>query len=374
MSFDIQLAFSCPHQTIEEAVTLSGDGRTISTRQPIFSSPTRGTILYANDMVIPSGGLYTPASIKSRIAGPFFIPKYENTLIISSTEDHIELTLKTSSFQNRLSIKDLVKEIRKRATSLLVENNNGFLSLTDLATHGSSSIIQVLGKAAPHIGFDLQAGARGKKVFPSWSLNQEETYFFTRGIQFSQTVKSNHSFRLSYFTHPNQCRRCQANEIENDFRFGPNGGLLFVDNENLLYQSCLKILLTDRGSNLFYKGYGTSLRQKVGRKALGAVSSAVSAEVRRALSQIQEYQTMSGKYQKLTLKERLYRILSVETIPSPTDPTTFLIDVVVQSASSQRLQVTVLYSNPSTVSSILQDGKVIARMGSAQLVSNNNTY
>lgn len=368
MSIDIQLAHACPHRTSEEKTTLDQDRTTLQSSQPISSSST--IILYANDIVIPRGGLYSSAKLKARIAGPFYIPNYETELIISTNSDLIQIDLPVSSFNNRLTTDKLIQLIREQATNLVVENENGYLVITEITTLGVNSLIQVLGKAKDHIGFDRQNMARGKMIYPSWDLytpsnliNEVEDRLLYRGVKFNSPIKSSPYFRMSYYTFGWNCLRCKTSGIENDYRFSKTGQMLVIENENLLYQSAVKMLLTDRGSNPFFKGYGTSLRERIGSKAIGLVSQSISQEVRTSLARFQEMQATQSKYQKTSLKERLYSVLSVEVISPENDPTTFLIDVVLQNASSEPIQLSVVFTVPSTVGRLLENGIPLSQIG-----------
>ena len=369
MSFDLQLAHPCTHRAEEEKVSLSEDRLTLTTVQPVASANT--LVLYANDLVIPRGGLYSSAILKSRIAGAFFIPKYENKLIISSTEDHIEIDLPVSSLSSRLTTDHLVSLIREKAKSVFAENDNGHLVLTDLSTVGTGSVVQVSEKARYHIGFGRQNIMRGRQIYPSWDLyappnlvNQFDNISLYRGIKFHSPIKSNPFFRMSYGTYRGKCLRCGSANVENDYRFGSNGNLLVIENENLLYQGAVKMLLADKGSNPFFKAYGTNLRARIGSKAVGYVSQSISQEVRSALARFQGYQSDQAKYQGMSLRERLYSIISVEVFQREDDPTTFLIDVVVQSATSQSIQLDVVFTTPSTVGRLVQDGIPLSQIGS----------
>lgn len=368
MSFDLQLAHPCPHRAEEEKVELSQQRLVLTTRQPIASSTT--TVLYANDQIIPRGGLYSNAILKSRVAGPFFIPKYENTLVISTTKDLIEIDLPVSSFNDRLTTDMLVKLIRDKATGLLVENENGHLVITEITALGTSSIIQVLGSAKNHLGFDRQNTKRGKQIYPSWDLyappelvNSFDDIMLYRGIKFHSPIMGNPFFRISYSTYRGKCLRCQSSNIENDLRFGSNGNLLVIENENLLYQSAIKMLLTDKGSNPFFKAYGTNLRSRIGSKAVGFISQSISQEVRTSLSRLQKLQADQSKYQEMSLREKLYSVVSVEVLQLENDPTTFIIDVVVQNASSQPIQLDVVFTTPSTVGRLVKDGVPLSQIG-----------
>lgn len=368
MSFDIQLAHPCPHRAVEEKVDISSDRRIISTSQPIAGGST--LTLYANDTIIPRGGLYSSATLRSRIAGPFFISKHKNKLIISSTKDHIEIDLPVSSFNSRLSVQNLASEIRKKAKSILAEVDNGYLVLTDLSTIGTQSVIQVLGSAKDSLGYDRQNTARGQQIYPGWDLyappnlvNSFDDITLYRGVKFRYPIRSNPYFRISYQTYREKCKRCQSSNVENDYRFGSKGNTLVIENENLLYQSAVKILLTDKGSNPFFKGYGTNLRARIGSKAVGFISQSISQEVRSALAKFQQYQSTQSNYQEVSLKERLYSVVSVEVFQVENDPTTFIVDVVIQTAGGSPIQLDVVFTTPSTVGRLVQNGIPLSQIG-----------
>lgn len=368
MSFDIQLAHPCPHRSVEEKVSFEQDRRVVTTSQPVASGSTLS--VYANDTLIPRGGLYSPASLKSRIAGPFHIPKYENKLIISSTEDYIEIDLPISTINSRLTVEKLVFEIRKKAKSVLAEVENGYLVLTDLSTIGQNSVVQVLGTAKDKLGYDRQNTARGREVYPGWDLykppnliNSFDGITLYRGIVFRSPIRSNPFLRISYNTYRERCKRCQSSNIENDYRFSSSGNILVIENENLLYQSAVKVLLTDKGSNPFFKGYGTNLRSRIGSKVVGFVSESISREVRSSLAKFQKYQADQAKYQEVSLRERLYSVTSVEVFQVEGDPTTFIIDVVVQTAGGSPIQLDVVFTTPGTVGRLVKDGIPLSQIG-----------
>ena len=368
MSFDIQLAHPCPHRTEQQVVTLSNNLE-ISVKQPIANPNT--CVVYANDQIIPKEGLYSSAVIKSRISGPFYIPKYENKLIISTTLDHIEIDLPLSSFNQRLTTDELVFLIKKQAKNFLVLNEDGFLVFVEKSTVGSNSVIQILGEAKNHIGFDYQNSIRGKMIYPGWSLvpfvigdgtiREEDIRLYTI-IRFNSPIKSNPLMRVSYNTFRERCLRCVGTGVENDFRFSSEGVTLTVANENLLYQSAIKVLLTDAGSNPFFKSYGTNLRRRIGMKAVGAVTQVISTDVRQALSIFQRYQSEQAKYQVMNLKERLYSVVSVEAIQN--DPTTYIVDVVVQNASAEQVSISIVYTTSGTVGRLVKNGVSLSQLGS----------
>jgi len=137
--------------------------------------------------------------------------------------------------------------------------------------------------------------------------------------------------------------------VENDYRFDSQGLVLVVENENLLHQAALKILLTGKGSNPFHKWYGTTLRSRIGAKAIGVVAGLINEDVRRALESMQRLQVSQSKYQSVSYKERLASIQSVRTYPLDTDPTAFMIEVLVVNASREPVNVTTVFTVPDVI-------------------------
>jgi phage baseplate assembly protein W len=154
---------------------------------------------------------------------------------------------------------------------------------------------------------------------------------------------------VTYSVPPHRCLRCGGTYVENDYRFDETGQGILIENEDLLYQACLKILLTDRGSNAYHPWYGTSIRSRIGTKALGGVASLISEDVRQALSKLQALQQSQATFQQVTYKERLYSVLSVQVLPHSQEQTTFLVDVTVQNASNEPIELSIVFTVPEVV-------------------------
>jgi len=169
-------------------------------------------------------------------------------------------------------------------------------------------------------------------------------------------VRTNPMLKATYVVPARRCLRCSGTYIENDYRFDETGQGLLIQDENLLYQAALKILLTDRGSNPYHDWYGSTIRSRIGAKAIGGVASAISEDVRRTLVRMQTVQNEQAQYQQVTAKERLYSILQVQTLPHQQDPTTFLVDVTVQNASSEPISLSVVFSVPEVVALMGSNG------------------
>ena len=212
------------------------------------------------------------------------------------------------------------------------------------------------------LGFVGQYGTRGRKIYPAWTLDKRDDTITNRFPKFVGQVRGNPVFKVTYSVPRARCLRCGGSYVENDYRFNIRGQMLLVENENLLYQAALKILLTDRGSNPYHTWYGTSIRSRIGTKAVSDVATAINEDVRRALGKLQDLQEEQSNFQVVTFKERLYQILSVQTYQDENNPFIFYVDVVVQNASSDPINLSIVYTVPDVVSLVQGDG-VDLRLG-----------
>lgn len=360
MSFDFQLAHACPHLTIEEEVSLGPDRRELRTRQPVASG-SRIRITANDDVSIPQQGLLSQAQLSGASSGPFRIIKNENTITVSNrTQAVSDLGLPVGPRVTAARVVELLNAaFRNQGVSLLAENDDGYVVLTDLLDMGPASQVRVSGPAAPAIGFTQQIRSRGRTVYPSWTLAEREVVQSTPGLssvrmvpgrfpKFNVIVKGNPVFKVTYTTYQAQCRRCQGFGIENDYRIGPNGEPSSVVNEDLLNQDVLKVLSTIKGSNPFHREYGTLLLTRIGNKALGAAATTVNEDVINALSVFQRLQTKVGQYQEITPRQRLASVVSINTVPAEFDPTVFEVVIVAANASNVPVVITTVFAAPGT--------------------------
>ena len=345
MSLDVQLTSTCPHLTLEERVQIELDRKSLYTRQPV-SGHTAVRILVNDEFYIPQGGLRVPAHIQGFLSGPFRIAKNKNTLTVQTNRETITLNLPLGT---RVTTDRIVSLINQQATHIISSNNKGKLFITDSAEVGRGSRIHISGTALSSLGFEKQWGAKGKDLYPGWDVYLLENTLTKTYVRFRKSLKTNPVIKVTYKTPPNRCLRCRGVGIENDSRYDIQGNVVFVENENLLYQAAIKILMTDLGSNPYHTWYGGSIRERIGGKALSSVATIISEDVRNALNNLQQIQLEQAKYQPVTLKERLYRILSVQTYQSEDDPTVFLVDVTVQNASSDPVELTVIFTVPTVI-------------------------
>jgi len=346
MSKDIQLAHRCPHLTVEERVFLHTDRRSLPTRQPV-GADSSVRILANNDIVIPRYGLYNQAQLFGSLSGPFHIISNEAELSVQSGTEFLSVQLPTGS---RVETDVVVKALNTASEAILAENSGGHIVLTETASMGRDSSLYVSGSAASSLGFALQPRDRGRQVYPGWSLaRRPDPVMDNRFPRFDAPVQQSPVFKVTYTVPKRRCLRCGGAQVENDYRFDSQGLVLVVENENLLHQAALKILLTGKGSNPFHKWYGTTLRSRIGAKAIGVVAGLINEDVRRALESMQRLQVSQSKYQSVSYKERLASIQSVRTYPLDTDPTAFMIEVLVVNASREPVNVTTVFTVPDVI-------------------------
>lgn len=353
MSVDIQLAHLCPHYTIEERVHLDGDRVSLPTRQPIASSGSV-QISINNSRFLPSSGLFSSAKIVSAFSGPYNIPQGLNSLRVITATENMAIPLPVGS---RVLTDQVVTTIRSAdPKTFSVENDNGFLRIREIAHVGIDSVLFIKDDATAALGFTQQSGSRGRQIYPGWKLIKRPDTITNLYPVFDYPVKLNPVFKITYSVPPQRCLRCGGSLIENDYRFDTQGDVVLIDNENLLYQAALKVVLTDAGSNPYHTWYGTTIRSQIGQKAVSGVAAFINEDVRRALENLQVIQEQQAKYQVVTFKERLYRVLSVETATSEENPYTFLVDITVQNASSDPITLTIVFTVPNVVSLVEGDG------------------
>lgn len=362
MSQDYQLAWPCPHFTVEEVVPLDPNDRvSLDTRQPVaLAGSVR--IMVNDGFLIPPSGLKSPALLHSTQSGPFDLVENEDTITIETSG---------GSFTLSLGVKDTVRWdadtiIKKLLTAGFnigeVEAINGHLLFTDTTSVGEDSMVRVSGTAAAALGFgdpaknNWQYQARGKQVYPGWKLVLRPDEITNRFPQFEEPIQGNPVFKVSYTVPVNRCLRCRATFIENDIRLAADGNPILINNEDLLYQAALKILLTNKGSNPYHTWYGTSIKDRIGSKAVGNVAAIISEDVRRALENFKAVQKDQSDFQVVTARERLYNLVSVVTRPHEQDPTTYLVDVVVQNAASQPINLSIVFTVPEVVALMGSNG------------------
>lgn len=352
MSRDVQLAFNCPHLIGEERVALGADRRTLYTSKPISGATLLRVV--ADDIypVSPFTGFVTTAVVKSYRREPYRITLANRTLTLAT-----QLGTATVNFTpGYMSAAQVIAAINAVASRLVVLTSpNGYVTVADAGDPGTSSKVQLSGTALEPLGFDEQSGDKGKMVVPPWRLysrsvvNPQDAvdslgYF----IRFDAPVKSGMYFTVTYPVAQNLCLRCLTTGVENDYRFDTQGATMMVADENLLYQSVLKVILTEIRSNIYYPWYGSTLSSLIGSKVLGGTAAGIRQSVTQALTMFQNLQSSLSKYQRITAKERLFAVDGIGVTQSPKDPTVFLIEVNVRNYASEPVNITIVYTTPGT--------------------------
>jgi len=342
------------------------------TKQPIANAGTV-RILVNDEFFIPNSGFFSSASLTSALSGPYDIVPTADVLTITTPTGTQTLSFGLQTL-TRYTASQLASQLLKLGLdgdTVFVDVSNDHLTLTDMSSVGASSFIQVGGSAAVSLGFGApgstayQWRARGTQIYPSWIL--QSTTESQRYPKFSQPIKGNPVFKVTYATSGARCRRCGGTYVENDIRFDSQGQSLMIANEDLLYQASLKLLLTDKGSNPYHPQYGTNLRARIGSKAVSGVATLINEDVRKGLAELQSLQKEQSKYQEVTYKERLYAISNVTVAPHSQDPSTFLVDVTVRNASSDPITLSIVYTVPQVVALMGSNGLMLGPESSAPI-------
>jgi phage baseplate assembly protein W len=347
MSKEISILARCPHEIKEERINLADDRRTLQTRSALGSNQSV-QILVNNDtdLILPQGGLLTMAQLTGFISGPFNIKSNSNTLTIKTNNTTVNLTLPPST---RLSTDAVVDLIRANTSSIHAENANGHLYLVNSEDMGSRARISVSGSAASALGFDFVRGASGRTLYPGWRVVKSASNG-ERVVQFNSQIKNNPIFKVSYSADPRRCLRCASSRIENDWAFDLSGQVFLIENEDLLHQAAVKIIFTEKGSNIYHPFYGTTLTQQIGNKAINSVANSINEDVRRALVKMQNLQRAQSRFQEVSFKEMLLSIDSVRTTQDPNNLTAFNVEVSLRNASNEPISLTVFFTLPQVTS------------------------
>jgi hypothetical protein len=351
MSQDFLLASYCPHEIIQEKVTsINSDRRTITLKNSVEDKTS--VKIYFNGELIPPHGKELPATIESFNSSPFKLSS--GNMVFSKyklIKDPIPTTFSVSIPQGYYSAVDLAQKINshKDNTFIKANNNQGFLTLQDSSGHfGSASIISVSSPLLDVLGLSSSI-TQGKVLFPGWTVSLMGSQL-PSFITFKAPISANPEIKVSYRTYANVCMRCMSSGVENDLTFNTYGEPVLITDENLLFQACMKVLLTKGGSNPYHTWYGANLDKFLGQKALNSVIPFIKEEIRKALEKLQGVQQQQKMSQNVTSGESFYRISSIDVSINPENPQIFNIDVTVINNNTEPVNITILYTNSSVAS------------------------
>lgn len=373
MSVDFQLGKVCPHITVDEAVSLGVDRRSMRLRQPIASS--NQVRITANGVSIPKEGLRVSATLKNRQTGPFRVTTATSTFEISNRLGSVSVSLQTGT---SVQSSEILRSIQIAVGDFPVHvelDSFGVLTLEDQFEKGPSSFLRVSGAALETLGFDFQTRAKGRLVYPSWSLIEAPEVALLAGVgikdisarypRFDQALSGNPVVKVSYVTFRERCLRCSRTGVENDLQVLPTGGYAFVGNEDLLYQSGLKILLTEKGSNPFFPQYGSLLTTRIGQKITSSTEGQLSLDCRQAMNRLQSIQNGQGKIQAVTPREKLESIAAINVFQPEGQYSAYGIQIVALNASNQPVQLNAVFTVPGVVSLLNSRGQELGAFGNA---------
>jgi hypothetical protein len=365
MSLDAHVGHACQHLLIEEPVTVSQDRMLLSTKGPIASVDS--VFILANDKdYIPSSGLYSAARLSSSKPGPYQIRKCSAKLPVTGPDGDlliIQTSIGFASFRlpvgDQVSIEEILRVIRLNTNTVTAESDQGCLVLSDNSTLGPDSFVRVSGPGAAALGFE-QLGARGAEIYPPWVLDHKYDVLPTelpvgvnpvpaRRPKFIRPLQGNPTLKVTYASMPDRCPRCGGTYVENDYRFDPQGEFVLIQDEDLLYQMCLKAILTILGSNPYHLNYGSQVTTRIGAKAISATATLIRSDIQDSLTRVQSQQRTQARYQKVGPKEALYAIGDVQVLADPLDPTVFKASVVVRNASNQAISLNIVFTVPGVV-------------------------
>lgn len=329
MSKDFKLKNKCPHFVMGEWLAPNEDRKTL---EPIKNPSSNQVEVYINGNQIPKRGLYSSLSISTRVSQPFEI---------SSNKNKVEFSINGGADQtvdlptgNNVSADQIADAIEEGSEKLEVESSNGkvVLEVEESVNKVQKSLFLKGGSAHSSLGLPERRFYKNRKVHPGWGIVRDEDQFgqLDKKIVFEESLKAiDDVIEVSYYTRQRDCRRCGGLGIEDDIRHDQSGDPVFIRNEGLLLQEVQKIVFTRKGSNVFFKWYGTSLYESIGEKIIeggSALRSQFLAEISNVLERYRQIKTQQANVQPVTNEEFLLQVDNIN-IEQGVDPTVFRIEI-----------------------------------------------
>ncbi len=346
MSYDRKLDQVCPHITVDEALYVAGDRKTVRPLRPIASAAS--VVVRINSAIeVPSYGVNLPAKTQGTKTGPYTIKTgISDTLTLQVNEGALQTAVLPATDRlagNRLI--DLLNRQFQGVSFSVVNNRIAVETQTDGA--GASLYIADTSTLATFLGIGTNRQYRGKRLMPGWSLISDPASLQdrpTRLIVFDTQLKGVYDYvEISYSTIRQECRRCGGLGIEHDWRYSRNGDTGEVRDEALLIQELQKLFYTLLGSNPFHTWYGTNLIEAVGKKlsASGIIQNLIVSDIQQAFNRWQSIkrQQENNVGQRVSDKEFPNNLLAVNLQQSTRDPTVVFVKVTVQNRSNQPIQL-----------------------------------
>jgi len=333
MSKDAKIAHACSHFIRGERVSLV-QGRYLYTLSP----PSGGVSVKRDGVDLPMSGLNSRHRVTAFKRDPYRFKSGKNTLLIEG----VSITIPPSKTYRA---KELASYLNPHLIPLKIvaESFNNALSFS---SEDKRFILEgeILSTS---LGFSKnKIVSTQRRITPSWSLVKDVD---RKLIKFSRPLDPEGLLEVSYFTDKKFCRRCGSTGIENDFELSVDGGIELVRDHDLLYQMVAKAVLTERGSNPFYNWYGSNAMNLVGAKSNSANRQLLRQYVRECLDKMIDVQTSQSQLQKLTSKERISQVESVEVSELDDTGMNLLCTITVRSASLEMVTVNLIFAVPGSI-------------------------
>jgi len=186
-------------------------------------------------------------------------------------------------------------------------------------------------------GFALVVGTAASEVEPS------------RKIRFHAPRRSLHeTYQVTYYTRLQSCPRCRGRRVEYDYSYDSQGKVVTLTGAQKLIQDIRKVVLTESGSNIFHKWYGTEVVSSLASKITQSdiVTLRLSQSIRTALQQYSDTQRLQERASpgQVTDSERFGSLIRLNVAPDSVDPTTFNISIVFTNRSRDLLDTAMTVS------------------------------
>lgn len=346
MSFDRQIDFVCPHMVAEEALFLNVDRVTVRPLRPV-SSVNSVKVRVNGEIQVPSHGVHLPAEALAGKKAPFNIRTGTNDTLIIKVGDATERTIQVPPGEN-LSSREVARRLSQGASDVTFDvSPKGRFRIQTRSMGRAATLIVRPTALATTLGLPINRQWRGVTPFPGWSMIADSKALLERPsrlIVFDAPLKGTREYvELSYATLRQECRRCGGLGVENDWRYGANGGVIEVRNEALLIQEVQKITYTAQGTNPFHEWYGTNILNTIGKKlsSSGLVQSFIITDIREAFRRWQNIKKQQEEIvgQVVTDEEYPFRLVSVKLDQSQEDPTVVFVTASIQSRSQKPIQI-----------------------------------
>lgn len=347
MSYDRKLEQVCTHGVVQEALFLSDDRLTVRPLRPIANIRSV-KVRYNSLLDVPAQGSHIPAVAKGSLPGPFDIRAGVNDTLILSVDGKPIQTL-TIPAGNQRSASQVANDLNFQTQNVVFSPTKKSQLKVSTRSKGREARLQIQSSSTALATFGLVPLKvyRGQQVMPSWSLVVDPNTLSdrpTRLVVFDEKIEgTNDYFEIDYTTIRQECRRCGGAGVENDWRYDRRGEIIKVRDLDLLTQEMLKITYTERGSNPFHLWYGTSILETVGQKLTdnGIIQNLIVSDIRDAFKRWQSIKTQQEETvgQFVSDEEFPFRLLYVNIEQDDQDPTVIFVNALVQSRSTQPLQV-----------------------------------